>query len=134
MTTHELESELTRLEEEKHQWELRLNTLERADGDSSGDFGDQGKEAEYLGDRRLRMLLIRKKIADLNDEIDLVKSGYVRTCLKCSRAISLERLKIVPNAQLCGDCQKNEDEKRTKRTWFPTAQATLYPRALPLAG
>jgi len=46
------------------------------------------------------------KLQKINSALERIKKGDYGKCRKCSKEIPGERLKVYPEAEFCGDCQK----------------------------
>jgi len=98
-------------------------------------LGDVGKlESEVMRSKKDSATLDISKFADLGSdnyevEFDMemlesqgdeirevvaalkrVDNGTFGTCVKCSKKITVSRLKAIPYAQLCVECKKDEEE------------------------
>jgi DnaK suppressor protein len=49
----------------------------------------------------------RQALADIETALDRMRSGRYGTCLRCAAPIPMERLDIIPETGLCGDCQRS---------------------------
>lgn len=110
--------ELQKIMREREQEILDRVDLERAQIDeqvmtSPGDVGDASvldTSADYylnLADRD------RRELVEIRDAFDRMRRGVYGTCENCENEISLQRLKRLPFARLCIDCQSSLEAGRT---------------------
>lgn len=52
-----------------------------------------------------------KRLRSIDAAITRIQQGRYGLCLKCSKKIPLERLKAIPYAVMCIDCQKGEERR-----------------------
>lgn len=103
------------LEEIKHISEDTLKKSQKeASGDISGYTYHMADVATDTYDREFSLSLAsneRKVIYELDDALKKIEEGTFGICEDCQNLISKNRLKAVPQARLCINCQ----EKREKR-------------------
>jgi len=99
---------------------------ERNPGDREvGDFYDdvdieKDRQMVYtLGERE------RAKLNALNAAIEKIEDGTYGLCEECGEEINKKRLKIIPFAQFCINCQ-SDHEKRTVLTEEPFEDNLMY--------
>lgn len=77
------------------------------DGEIGG--GSLEKAADEVEEYVTRLPIeyaLEKKLVQIRKALRKIKSGKYGICEKCKKKISLERLKILPEATLCKKCQK----------------------------
>ena len=95
----------------------RVSNSESSDHDDVKYSFHMADMATDLYDREFTMELAegeRLKLYSLDDAIKRVDEGLYGKCDSCGDSISKQRLKVVPNAEHCIECQKKE-EKSTGR-------------------
>lgn len=55
----------------------------------------------------------KRKIARLDEALQRMKNGTYGICARCNQEISLARLKALPYAELCIECQAKKEKKGT---------------------
>lgn len=50
---------------------------------------------------------LKKRQSDIELALDKIKKGHYGVCENCDKMIPLERLKLMPEARRCMDCEKN---------------------------
>lgn len=108
--------ELTALKAEQKKCRRWLKKLVFAGDPSRGDFGDEGKAVESLGDVVMRRQLLETRLEKIKEQIKLIKSDYDRNCDRCLEPISPERLRVVPETTRCIKCQADETRKHGKKS------------------
>jgi DnaK suppressor protein len=118
-TRERLESERIRLFEEaaelsgrqQHLAEIRVHSGSGEDGAGS-DAGDAAAEifeielAGWLNEN------VRAHLDDVNSAITRMDAGTYGQCEKCKQPINIERLKALPWARRCLDCQRQAEIRR----------------------
>jgi len=51
-----------------------------------------------------------KRLDQVEQALNRLESGTYGQCSNCGRPISLERLQVMPTAQLCIDCQEKQEQ------------------------
>lgn len=86
---------------------------------TSKEIGDMYDQASEERDRELDLLLSdreRGKLAQIDDAFLRLKEGTYGNCEECGEPINPKRLRIVPFARTCVDCQTDkEHEERRQR-------------------
>lgn len=60
-------------------------------------------------ERRLSLLdQLEEKLTDINAALDRLENGTYGICMNCGETIMPERLKALPSAELCIECQRKE--------------------------
>lgn len=78
--------------------------------DTAIDDGDWAV-VDISEDISLRMLTNhRKRLREIDDAVRKIDQGSYGICEECSEEISEKRLKIMPAANLCIDCQENKEK------------------------
>lgn len=54
----------------------------------------------------------------LHSAIDRIEEGAYGICLECEEEIAPKRLKAIPWAELCINCQERADESGSQRKWI----------------
>ena len=105
MLNNERESALARVHE------YRTEQQEEAGSPS----GDELDEARALADIETEASLIERaeeRLRSIDFALDLLEQGRYGICAKCGEDIPLERLKILPFAAYCIDCQRKRNRLR----------------------
>ncbi len=93
-----------------------LNKSQReASGDLSGYSFHMADQASDNYDREFSLNLAsdnQKLIYAIDEALGKIKDKTYGRCLKCSKEISRKRLRAVPYALFCINCQRKEEEKR----------------------
>ncbi len=77
-----------------------------------GDVGDAASDgAQNEIDSQLASLESRE-LAQIERAIELIREGSYGICEICERQIPIERLKVLPFAPTCVDCQRKREEFR----------------------
>jgi RNA polymerase-binding transcription factor len=76
----------------------------------------------------------KREIEAIDAALRRMEEGVYGKCARCGRAISLARLRALPEALLCGDCITSaEDERRSERESSPATltvdEASFHERA-----
>ncbi len=82
---------------------------------AGAEIGDELDLASDQRDRELSMLLThrgRKKLLAINEALDKIKEGSYGICEECGEQIGAGRLKVVPLAKHCVECQGKIEEER----------------------
>ncbi len=89
-------------------------TLEALKADEHGKQPDVVDQAALNNNRNITMLLLEKnnmQISGFKDALERVREGSYGICEECSEKISRKRLKAVPFARLCINCQTELETK-----------------------
>ena len=110
-----LESEKTAIESELSKIAV-LNEKVPGDWQSKFPYGnhDTGtasleRQADEVEEYSMRLPLehqLETKLAAINEALQRIEKGTYGICLKCGKAIPLQRLEIFPEAGLCLNCQQ----------------------------
>ncbi|NMA92045.1 MAG: hypothetical protein GX973_02840 [Firmicutes bacterium] len=65
-------------------------------------------------------------LREIEEALERIEGGRYGLCLRCGQKIEPERLKVVPEAPLCVDCQGFE-ERRLKGSSRPVEEGLLLP-------
>jgi len=117
-----LEAIKKKLESEKTAIESELSKIavpnEKVPGDWQSKFPygnhDTGtasleRQADEVEEYSMRLPLehqLETKLAAINEALQRIEKGTYGICLKCGKAIPLQRLEIFPEAGLCLNCQQ----------------------------
>ena len=89
--------------------------------DASGDLSaytiHMADMAADTYDRELSMNIVSSEqevLYEVDDALKRIDDGSFGTCQQCSQAITMSRLRAVPYASLCINCQRTKEQK-TKR-------------------
>ena len=96
---------------------------------SSAESGDDLDLASDQQDRELSLLLSnrdRKKLLAINEALEIIKEGNYGVCQECGEQIGAGRLKAMPLANYCVDCQ-SKIEKEMDREGSPEEDFTDQP-------
>lgn len=88
-----------------------LNSKALIAGAESGDELDLASDQQ---DRELSLLLSnrdRRKLLAINDALERIKEGNYGLCQECGEQIGSGRLKAMPLANYCVDCQSKVEEE-----------------------
>jgi len=96
-----------------------LQTLATTDEEvATFDVDEPGGRREIAGVEAGKALLAslggkeRHELDEISDALARLESGTYGLCQRCGRAIALARLRAVPAARHCVDCQRGEDRNR----------------------
>lgn len=122
MTKNFLQEAKNKLEKEKKSIEEQLRTFAKEDVRPKGDWDtkfphfdggvggqaleDAADEVEEYSNKLPVEFRLELKLKDINSALDKIKKGEYGKCEKCKKPISLERLKICPEARFCLKCSK----------------------------
>ena len=94
------------------------NTLNKSARDASGDLsGYSYHMADMASDDYERDFSLgrateeQKALYSIDEAMKRIQEGVYGTCLQCNKPISKKRLIAVPQAELCIECQKKNEEK-----------------------
>lgn len=93
----------------------RLMGLDIASGEGGkGDSGDVANDdAERAVNTQLAALESRE-LVKIERAIDAIRTGRYGTCEGCDRKIPIARLNALPYTTLCIDCQRKQEERRSR--------------------
>ncbi|MGQ3683603.1 MAG: TraR/DksA family transcriptional regulator [Candidatus Loosdrechtia sp.] len=90
--------------------------LKRSRQDASGDLSNVPIHMADVGtdnyERDLMIELIQsgeQSLRDIDTALEKIEEGSYGICEMCSKKINKERLKALPHAKLCIDCQREEE-------------------------
>jgi RNA polymerase-binding transcription factor DksA len=87
---------------------------EREGGDTQ--FDEESGEGDTLNIERERDLLLSASARQVVEEIERallrVKKGTYGVCVPAGRRIALERLEVIPYAEVCVDCKQRAERRR----------------------
>jgi DnaK suppressor protein len=81
-------------------------------------FADPVDMAQEAADRDVAVQILDRETAlarRLRSAIDRIQDGTHGICLECEEEISPKRLKAIPWAELCIDCQERADQLASQR-------------------
>ena len=106
------------LQTKKEELEKELSSFATKDPNVKGDWdsayprtpqGNLEEAADEVEEYSTRVRLefnLENLLKDVNNALEKMKQGTYGACEKCSNPISQERLKVSPEARLCGECNK----------------------------
>lgn len=74
----------------------------------TADLATNTQEIETLGSMSLRNI---KSIQEIEAAMARLEKGAFGYCSKCQEPISIERLKVIPEARYCRDCEQDIEEQ-----------------------
>jgi DnaK suppressor protein len=94
------------------------NTLNKSARDASGDLSgysyhmaDMASD-DYERDFSLgRATAEQKNLYSIDEAMKRIEDGTYGSCLQCGKSIAKKRLAVMPNTELCIECQKQDEEK-----------------------
>ncbi|MBW2145701.1 MAG: TraR/DksA family transcriptional regulator [Deltaproteobacteria bacterium] len=104
-----------------------VETLKQEADTGKSDIGDIFDLAGTERDRELGLLLSnrdRAKLKAINDALERIEDGTYGVCEECEKKIRLERLKVMPFARYCVDCQSKMEKEESLRK--STAESNIY--------
>ncbi len=97
----------------------RLRELRRNQGDDvGGSPGDEMDVARSLTDVETNASLIERaeeRLKSIEDAVGRLSRGRYGICEQCENEIAVERLKVLPFAVYCVDCQQERSQQRATR-------------------
>lgn len=101
----EREEIITSLKKNDEEYEDTLeNSLPKDFADLASHSTDRTM-LEFIGDSNL------KKLQKIDSALDRIRSGKYGKCIKCNVMIPEERLRALPYALKCIDCQSKDEQK-----------------------
>ena len=98
----------------------RIRELRRSQGDDTTQSpGDEMDVARSLTDVETRASLIERaeeRVQAIDDAFLRLTRGRYGICEQCENEIALERLKVLPFASYCVDCQQERSDSRSRRS------------------
>ena len=105
-----IRAELSRFAEEnkkiKGDWETKFPKIGKETSENAIEDAAKKRE-EYERDLPVEYLL-ETKLKRIEAALQKIKTGKYGICEKCGKEISKERLEVIPEAELCIKCKKNE--------------------------
>jgi RNA polymerase-binding transcription factor DksA len=112
----------TKLEEEKALVETELSELGKVDktGDWEAtpedetntqevqDEADMAERAEDYEERSIKLNLLEKRLADINQALEKIENGGYGICTICGKEIEEDRLEVNGAANTCKDCMEKK--------------------------
>ena len=95
--------------------DLKSGTSKEASGDLSGYSFHMADQASDNYDREFSLNLAsdsQKLIYAIDEALGRIKDKTYGRCVSCNKEIARKRLRAVPYAILCIDCQRKEETKR----------------------
>jgi RNA polymerase-binding protein DksA len=89
-----------------------------ASGDLSGYTVHMADMSADTYERELSMNMVSNEqeiLYQIDDALKRLDDGSFGICQQCSQPITMSRLKVVPYASLCINCQRVKEQKNTKR-------------------
>lgn len=112
-----IEKQKNQLIEQKEKLEEQLGSFAKESEQKKGDWDakmpmfDAGKsleeeadEVEEFGTRLALENTLENEVKKINIALEKIKEGKYGICEKCERKISLGRLEVYPQAELCKNC------------------------------
>jgi len=112
----------TKLEGEKALVETELSELGKVD--KSGDWeatpedetntqevqdeADMAERAEDYEERSMKLNLLEKRLADINEALEKIENGGYGVCIICGKEIEEDRLEENPAAKTCKGCMEKK--------------------------
>jgi len=96
-------------------------TVKKEADTGKSDIGDIFDLAGTERDRELGLLLSdreREKLQAINEALDRIEESTYGICEGCEKKIRLERLKVLPFARYCVDCQSKMEKEESLRRSF----------------
>jgi DnaK suppressor protein len=98
----------------------RIRELRRSQGDDAASSpGDEMDVARSLTDVETNASLIERaeeRLKAIEDALSRLNRGRYGICEQCDNEIAVERLKVLPFATYCVDCQQERGQQRTARS------------------
>jgi RNA polymerase-binding transcription factor len=120
METPRLEVLKNILTQERNNALARIRELRRGQGDdATPSTGDEMDIARSLTDVETHASLVERseeRLRAIDDAIGRLNRGRYGICEHCDNEIAVERLKVLPFAQFCVDCQQERSQERTGRS------------------
>ena len=98
---------------------LTNENLKKSQRDASGDLSGytyhMADMASDVSERDLQLQLAsgeRELLLQIEEALKRMETGEYGMCLACGKKISKTRLKAIPHAQNCLECQRKEEKKR----------------------
>lgn len=95
---------------------MQEEALKKSRQDASGDLSNVPIHMAYVGtdnyERELMIELIQNgedSVRNIDDALERIEEGTFGICEACEKKINRERLKAVPYASLCINCQREEE-------------------------
>jgi DnaK suppressor protein len=119
MKAHRLEVLKNILTQERTNALARIREMRRNQGDETvGSPGDEMDVARSLTDVETKASLIERaeeRIKAIDDAFARLSRGRYGICEQCENEIAVERLKVLPFATYCVDCQQERTQQRSSR-------------------
>ena len=72
---------------------------------------------DFVQDVELALMEMKSEtLGQIDEAVRRLEAGDYGTCAKCGREIAEARLKALPFATLCLECQENEEEAKAERS------------------
>jgi DnaK suppressor protein len=98
----------------------RIRELHRSQGDDAASSpGDEMDVARSLTDVETNASLVERaeeQLKAIEDALSRLNRGRYGICEQCENEIAVERLKVLPFATYCVDCQQERSPQRTGRS------------------
>jgi DnaK suppressor protein len=119
MKAHRLEVLKNMLTQERTNALARIRELRRNQGDdTAGSPGDEMDIARSLTDVETNASLVERaeeRLKAIDDALLRLSRGRYGICEQCENEIAVERLKVLPFAIYCVDCQQERSDQRATR-------------------
>jgi len=102
-------------------------TLKKEAETGKTDIGDIFDLAGTERDRELGLLLSdreREKLLAIEEALARMEEGTYGICEECEKKIRLERLKVLPFARYCVECQSRMEKEESQRKSF--SESSIY--------
>lgn len=80
-----------------------LSTMPLHPADQATDNQEQDMSLVFMQNEKVQL-------QDIEDALERLREGRFGRCEECEREIALERLRAIPYAALCVDCQRRQEE------------------------
>jgi DnaK suppressor protein len=104
------------LEDRRHDIQQRLRSLRETLPAQLAEVKDAEEQSvsDFVQDVELALMEMKSEtLGQIDEAIRRLETGAYGTCANCGREISEARLKALPFATLCLECQEAEEEART---------------------
>lgn len=69
---------------------------------------DHASDYAYRARQESRLNQMKEQLAEVNSALKRIKDGTYGICINCGNVINSERLEALPYAELCIECQRQE--------------------------
>jgi DnaK suppressor protein len=95
-----------------------LQSMSREVGNSFDGVNDEGDISHFNQSEKIHYSMlgnVREIIRKIETALERLDSGDYGVCEECGEEIGLERLKIIPYALYCRDCQETRELQQKRR-------------------